>query len=504
MPRLLVVDLGGSAMRAAVVDSDGGNMVARATRTVTQVVDAPPLGRSYDAALLWEAACAAIREALHRAGGEPPAAVAATGQRIGCVALGAGDVPLYAGPNVDTRGAATGWAIAEAGGDDLYPRTGRSLALLYAPARLLWFRQERPEVFARIRRVMGLGDWLGLQLSGEAATEPSTAADLLALDVRSGEYWPELWSKPGLDPDWLPPLRAAGERLGGVTEEAARRTGLPAGTPVAVTAPDSTAAMLGAGAARPGTTLVLAGTTMPVLAATQAVCEPDGVVWVGPHPVAGRGVVESNAGAAGFGWSWMAQRLVGDLAGFEGDAAYAMAERLAASVPAGAADALAYSGGASVMNATRPAAFLSQQRALFWPTEVLQPGLATGHLVRAALESVAHAARANAEQVEAVARGKGAAPRLAVAGGMARSRLLLRILAALTDRPVHAPRVLDATAIGAAACAAVAAGVHAGLDEAADALSTVAVAAEPDAALAPVYQEAHRRWRSLYARIESV
>ena len=119
MARLLVVDLGGTSMRAAVVDSDGGNLVARAARTVEHVLDAPPLGRSYDAQHLWEAAGHAIREALARAGGEPPAAVAATGQRIGCVALGPGNSVLYAGPNLDTRGAATGWAVAEAAGDEL-------------------------------------------------------------------------------------------------------------------------------------------------------------------------------------------------------------------------------------------------------------------------------------------------------------------------------------------------------------------------------------------------
>jgi len=517
MPRLLVVDLGGSSMRAAVVDGDGGNILARAARSVQHVLDAPPLGRSYDAGALWEAACAAVREALLRAGGEPPAAVAATGQRIGCVALGPGDVPLYVGPNLDTRGAATGWAVAEAGGEDLYPRTGRSLAMLYAPARLVWFRQERPEVFERIRRVMGLGDWLALKLCGEAACEPGTAADLLALDVREGAYWLELWSRCGLDPEWLPPLRRAGEGLGAVTEEAAAVTGIPAGTPVAVTAPDSAAAMLGAGAERPGTTLVLAGSTMPVLAATDGVCEPDGVVWVGPHPVGERGVVESNAGPTGFGWAWTAERLVGQVSRLEGDAAFAHAERLAAAAAAGASDTLAYGAGASVMNATRPATFLAQTRALFWPADVLHPEVGAPHVLRAALESVAHSARANAEQVEALAGGgdgsgsgddRGGsgegAPRLVVAGGMARSRLLLRIVASLTARPVHTPRVLDATVVGAAACASVAAGLHADLAAAAAALAHVDVAAQPEPELVPVYAEAHRRWRSLYARIESL
>ncbi|HZS15257.1 MAG TPA: FGGY-family carbohydrate kinase, partial [Candidatus Dormibacteraeota bacterium] len=352
------------------------------------------------------------------------------------------------------------------------------------------------------RRVLGLGDWLSLQLCGEAATSAAAAADLLALDVRTGGYWEQLWSGCGLDPDWLPPLRAVGERLGGVVAPAAVQTGLPEGTSVAVAGPDSSCAMLGAGAARPGTTLVLAGSTMPVLAATEGVAADDaGRVWVGPHAVAGRGVVESNGGTAGYGWAWTAEQLVGTVSRLEGDAAYAHAERLAATAPPGSREALFYGGGAGVLNATHPATFLSHTSALLWPTAVLEPELGAAEVLRASLESVAHAARANAEQVEGVAGG--GAARLAVAGGMARSRLFLRMVAALLDRPVHTAQG-DATMLGAAACAAVAGGVHGDLDAAADALGHVDVAVEPEPQLVSDYAAAHRRWRAQYARLESL
>ncbi len=504
MARLLAVDLGGTSVRAAVVDSDDGNVLVSARRRCEPALDAPPLGRSYDAAEVWGLCCAAIREAVYRAGtGEPVAAVAATAQRIGCVALDAAGSAVYAGPNTDSRGVATGWAVTEAAGEELYARTGRALAMIYAPSRLVWLRQERPEAFERVRRVLGLGDWLTLQLCGEAATTSATAADLLALDVHRGAYWEQLWSRVGLDAGWLPPLRQAGERLGAVTAEAAARTGLAEGTPVAVAAPDSACAMLGAGASAPGTTLVLAGSTMPVLAATEGVVtDPAGRLWVGPHAVAGRGVVESNGGTAGYGWAWTAEQVVGAISRLEGDAAYALAERLAAAAPAGSRDALVFSGGAGILDAAHPATFLSHTGALLWPTAVLQPGLGAPEVVRAALESVAHGARANAEQVEALSGGAAAA-RLALAGGMSRSRLFVRMVAALMDRPVHMPRG-DATMAGAAACAAVAAGVHPDLDAAAEAMGVVSPAAEPEAALVPVYAEAHGRWRSHYARLESL
>jgi sugar (pentulose or hexulose) kinase len=192
---------------------------------------------------------------------------------------------------------------------------------------------------------------------------------------------------------------------------------------------------------------------------------------------------------------------VGSVSGLQGGDAYVHAERLAAVAAAGAGEALVFSGGSPVMSVSHPASFLSHTNALVWPTPVLQPDLGAGEVVRAALESVAHSARANLEQVEKVAGGEG--QRLVVAGGMARSRLFLRIVAALTDRPVHTV-IGDATALGAAACAGVAGGVFSDLDAAASALDTVSVAVVPDAELVPAYAAAHRRWRALYGRLESL
>src|SRR5260221_2824869 len=123
MARLLAVDLGSASVRAAVVDSDGGNVVASARRAVETVLDAPPLGRSYDAAAVWDNTCAAIREALYRAGGaEPIVGVAATAQRIGFVALDERDAVVFPGPNLASPGVGTALAVNEAGCHELEPR----------------------------------------------------------------------------------------------------------------------------------------------------------------------------------------------------------------------------------------------------------------------------------------------------------------------------------------------------------------------------------------------
>jgi autoinducer 2 (AI-2) kinase len=170
-------------------------------------------------------------------------------------------------------------------------------------------------------------------------------------------------------------------------------------------------------------------------------------------------------------------------------------------VPPGAAGALGFAGGASVLDATRPSTFLPRMRVLAWPSEILGADLGAAELLRAGLEEVAHSARANLEQAEAVRGGAGS---LLLAGGMARSRLFAEILAGVCGRPVAVAAETDATAIGAAACAAVAAGDHTGLAAAAAALTRPAVEVHPGDGTMAAYAEAHRGWRALYDQLESL
>lgn len=495
---LLAVDLGGSGLRATAVDP-AGRVVATARRTVTQHLDLPPLGRSWAPAELHGAAAAAIADVVRTLAPHRIAAVACTGQRIACAALGAAGETLYAGPNTDARGLTHGWRVDDAAGGELYDRTGRGLALLYAPARLLRLGEDDPALLERVRHVLGMGEWLAHHLCGEIATDACGAAELLALDVHAGAPWTEVWERLDLDPGRLPRIRRPGERLGEVTPAAAAATGLQPGTPVAVAPPDSMAALLGAGGVEPGTALILAGSSMPVLA-TAAAPRRDRTrrTWGTPHPLAGY-VCESNAGPTGLGWGWLAERLAGGIAGVAGDDAHRLAERLAAIAPPGSNAALALAGGASVLDATRPATFLPRLRVLTWPSEIMGADLGAADLLRAGLEEVAHSARANLEQAEAVRGGAGA---VLLAGGMARSRLFAEILAGVCARPVTVTASTDVTALGAAACAAVAAGVHPTLDAAVAAFRRPGVEIDPDDGTMAVYAEAHRSWRALYAQLE--
>lgn len=501
--RLLALDLGGNGLRATVVD-ERGTRLGRAVVPAQHTGDAPPLGRCYSPTALMEGLGTATRAAVEQAGGEITA-VAATGQRIGCALLDAAGETLYVGPNVDARGFAGPWPLDASDEAQLFDRTGRGAARLFAPARLAWFRDHRPELFGRVHHVVGLGEWLAHGLCREVGIDACGAVELLAIDVSTGDWATGLWSRLDLDPAWLPPLLLPGARLGVVTPAAAEATGIPAGVPVAISPPDSMAALLGAGAAAVGSSLVLAGTTMPVLAcAASATVDPSRRTWTGRHPVAGRGVNESNAGSTGFSWTWLAERLAGDGAEAGDDAVHEHAEALAMRADAGAGGLRMLPGGVQVMDARRLFNMLGSSSIAAFPAPYLEPLLGPAELARATFEAIAFAARANLEQAEAARGGDPGA--VILAGGMARSPLFQALLGAVTGRDLQVPADLDATTTGAAACAAAAAGIYAGVEEAADQMTRLQPAAPADAAGAThaAYDSAFHEWRALYEKISAL
>jgi xylulokinase len=154
------------------------------------------------------------------------------------------------------------------------------------------------------------------------------------------------------------------------------------------------------------------------------------------------------------------------------------------------------------MNATRPVALLNRMRSVFWPPAYVNAAVTGGDAVRAALEAIAYSARANLEQAES-ARGGDAGP-VVLSEGMSQSAQFTQMIADVINRPVYRPRLIESTSVGAAMCAAVAAGVYASLDEAVAAMTVTAVAAEPDPVAIGAYSQAYREWRLLYEKMETL
>jgi xylulokinase len=243
---LLGLDIGTTGVRAAVWD-EGGRLLADASASCGH--DAPNPGWAEADAGAWWRACASL---LEKVGAGTPLAdvtgVCVTGQAPTAVLVDDSLAPLA--PAIlwlDTR------AGAEA--DELGTHA------YYLGPKLLWLSRHRGDALTRARWVLQSHAFLAARLTGVVATDPSTAALCLPLfDLAARAWLVEACARVGVRADQLPPVRFADEVLGHVTDEAARATGLRAGTPVAVGGGDFAAATLGAGVLGEGEACLMLGT----------------------------------------------------------------------------------------------------------------------------------------------------------------------------------------------------------------------------------------------------
>lgn len=243
---LLGIDIGTSGVRAALFDARGAVLADAAAPCG---YDAPQVGwAEADAGAWWRAVQAVLASLAQRAALDEVACVAVTGQAPTAVLVGEDGAPLR--PAIlwlDTRADAEAKEL----GTHAY----------YLGPKLLWLARHEASTLARARWILQSHAFVAWKLTGEVATDPSTAALCLPLFDLGARAWLHSACKAiGVRPDALPPIRRANDVLGAITPDAARATGLRAGTPVVVGGGDFAAATLGAGVVDEGEACLMLGT----------------------------------------------------------------------------------------------------------------------------------------------------------------------------------------------------------------------------------------------------
>jgi sugar (pentulose or hexulose) kinase len=444
---------------------------------------------SFDAPAFWGILSRCVRTALAQADLTPAAieGVAATSQREGCVFLNAGREEVYAGPNLDGRGFSEALEVLSTLGERLYRITGHSAPFIFPLVRYLWFRKHASE---RVAHLLMINDWITYRLCGELTAEPSNATESMLFDLEQRCWSEEILSTFNIPRGILPTIRSPGERVGSITKAAAAATGLLAGTPVFVGGADTQCSLLGAGALEPPMTAATLGTTSPMQTVLDRVVFDDqGTLWAGCHVIPDRWVLESNIGDTGDAYLWLLDLVSG---GRPRDEAYALGEQLAS---AGI--------GAPTMMFVGPAVFnLGKLRPsqpggiLFpYPGMHLRPDRST--LVRAFVESIGFAVRANLEQLAAV-HGCGSTE-ITLSGGMTRSTALTQAIADIVGLPVRIAAEPESAALGCAIL--IAASGHGGPAGAAQQMVRHHLR-QPNSELHERYSAPYWKWRELYTRLE--
>jgi len=259
---------------------------------------------------------------------------------------------------------------------------------------------------------------------------------------------------------------------------------------------DTQCALLALGALAPGDVGIVAGTTGPVQSvADRPVMDPEARLWTGLHVLPDRWVVESNGGPLGDALDWLAGLL------------FPESPRPAARLVAEAAQARPGAGG--VLSTFGGQVFNARALSLPLGSVTLSPFLSgdgparRADLCRAVLEGLAFVLRANIEQVaavvaQAVSLRQADSLRYMMTGGLTRSPFWAQLVADVLGRPVRVSEIPEGTALGAAICAGVGAGLFADLAEGAARLGRVRTV-EPDEEATRTYQALYAEWREVRA-----
>jgi len=484
------LDIGGGGGRCLLVNVESGETVS-AFRAWSHP-PAPDVGGfafDFDTQGVWRILGEAVKEALHKAGiaAQDVAGVAASSFRHGMVVLDRKGIALAAMPNQDGRAFEQGMGLAMDHGAEIYQITGHAPNPVFMAARLMWLRESRPMAFKSAHAALSISDWAGYMLTGEFAAEPAQAAESLLFDLNSRMWSAKILRLTGLPERILPKLKAAGKRLGKLTNEAAASLGLTAGIPVAVGGPDTQCGLLGAGVVFSGQMAVIAGTTTPVqMVIAKPVVDGEMRIWTGLHIVPGLYVMESNAGQMGSSLEWVA-RMIHTSA----PEPVAMLCAEAEASPPGAHGMLSTIG-AAVFNAS---ALEPPVDTLTFSSIMARDGQAgRADMARALLEGMAYAVRANIEQVLQVSGGT--LTDVWLGGGITRCAAWTGIVSEVMGCRVHVSASVEASALGAAICAGVGACLFPDLATGARKLARISREHQPGAD-SETYQALYADWQSL-------
>ncbi|HEV7958127.1 MAG TPA: FGGY family carbohydrate kinase [Acidimicrobiales bacterium] len=488
MTYVIGIDVGSQSVKAVLLDPEGG---LRASAAYPLTMSHPRAGWAEQDPRTWILGLTTvIGEVLEIAGlrGDEVGAIALACQVDGVVPISAVGDPL--GPAIiwlDRRAEVQAEALVSAlGRERLFEITGLVPDASHSGPKIMWLRENAPDIFAAATALPPCAGFLVRFLTGELVLDHANASSSLLYDLRSRQWSNELLEASGLAPAQLGRVLGAGDKAGTLSAYAATATGLSTSCVVLVGTGDEHAASLGAGAVTPGMVTDVTGTAEPVtVAARELVLDHEGLLETHGHAIDNCYLVENPGFVSGGSTRWLADNLL--------HVAHPTIFELADAAPPGADGVLFI----PALSGAMTPRWNSRMRGAFI-------GLAmphsSAHLARAVLEGCAFALRDITERISALGLGDG---EIRVVGGGAWSETWMQIKADVTGRPVRRVLVKEASALGAAMLAGVGAGTFSDLDDAV--ARTVTLADEPFEAnpqRSALYDESYAHYRSLYDAVE--
>jgi xylulokinase len=491
MSYLLGIDASTTSVKALLINENGD--VVGVGNTELPLSTPKPLWSEQDPADWWRGAISSIKQVQQATGinGEQIAAIGLTGQMHGLTLLDAAGKVLRPAIlwNDQRTGAQCDEIRRRLGKARLIEITGNDALTGFTAPKILWVRDNEPELFNRAAHILLPKDYVRLKLTGVYATDRAGAAGTLLMDIKTRDWSREVLDALEIPTEWLPTTHEGPEVTGQLSPQAAQATGLKAGTPVVGGGGDQAAQAVGVGAVQPGIVALTLGTSGVVFASTdQPFVEPEGRLHAFCHAAPDRwhlmGVMLSAAGSL----RWYRDTLAPDI---DFDTLLAPAAEIA-----------------PVSEGLLFLPYLTGERTPH--PDPLARGAFVGltvrhnqsHLTRAVLEGVAFGLRDSFELIKAA--GLSEITQVRASGGGARSPLWRQILADVLGVELVTVNTTEGAAYGAAMLAGVGAGIWSDVDTACQATVRQTGVTSPTPETVTRYEQGYALYRHLYPALKDI
>lgn len=450
MKYLIAHDLGTSGNKVTLFNTDGELIDSFTSEYNTKWFNN---GWAEQSATDWyDAVCTSTRRILKHIDSSDVVGISFSGQMMGCLCLDRDGRVLH-DPIIwaDKRATEEEEFIRSQFSDfEFYQITGHRVSASYSLAKLLWIKNNRPEVYNKTHVVLNAKDYILYRLTGEFVTDFSDASGTNLLDINTLRWSKKIADRVGIDLNKMPVLKKSTDVIGYINSTVAAETGLTEGTPVICGGGDGVMSAVGARSINPKDAFCTIGTS-----AWFAITDETPVFdreertfnWV--HVIPGRYLPCGTMEAAGASISWGKNQMLRD----EREPYEVMNSEVDKTEPG--ANGLFY------------LPYLMGERSPWWDSSAkgcfigLNMETTRGHMFRAIYEGIVM----NLDIIlNLVTKGR-KIDQLIVTGGAVKSSPLVKILADIFDVEILIPNYLEeATAIGAALTAGVGVGVYESFD----------------------------------------
>lgn len=364
---------------------------------------------------------------------------------------------------------------------------------MYSLPKIMWIKNRLPEVYAKIKRILLMEDYIVYMLSGSACIDYSLAARTMALDIRTRNWSREILDAAGVDEKLFSKPVSTGSVAGSLRPELMQKFGIADEIKIVCGAHDQVAATVGAGIFAPGEAMDGTGTVECIVPVFDKIPENETLYEEGysvvPYVFDGTYVCYALSFTGGAVLKWFRDNFA---AKFEGSAnIYAELDKAAPADPTGILILPHFAGAANpYMDNGSQAAFVGVT--LEHKAE---------HLYKALMEGVTYEMMMNLEHLESF----GIRPEKVYAtGGGATSNVWLKIKADILNRPITALCAKEVGACGTCMLVGVAIGLYKDLEEAKSYFVKERKTYAPDAGAAAQYEKLYGAYRKIYDAVRPI